>query len=240
MVPKILGIITARGGSKSIPRKNVKSFCGKPLLVWSAEAGIASGVFDRFIISTDDQEIADVAKAAGVEVPFIRPAELALDTTPSLPVLQHAVSWLKENDGYVPDYVVLLEPTSPGRQTFHIQEVVALAEKTGCDSVVGLGEIPKHFNFAWQIRLGGEKQASLIHGEPMSKVIRRRQDLEPTYYRNGSIYLFKPALLFAAEPSLYGDDVRGYVVDAKYDIDIDSPEDWTAAEERMYHITKSI
>ncbi len=100
---KVLGIITARGGSKSIPRKNIKSFAGKPLLAWTAEAGLKSGVLDRFVISTDDEEIAEVARNAGVEVPFLRPAELAQDATPTLPVLQHAVQALKEKDGFYPD-----------------------------------------------------------------------------------------------------------------------------------------
>src|SRR3989344_1919877 len=109
----ILGIILARGGSKSIPRKNIKPFCGKPLIVWSIEAGLKSHMLDRLILSTDDEEIAQVGRDAGAEVPFMRPAELAQDTTPSMPVLQHAVAWLKEHEGYMPDYVLLLEPTSP-------------------------------------------------------------------------------------------------------------------------------
>ena len=227
---KILGLITARGGSKSIPRKNIKPFCGKPLIVWSIEAALKSGMVDRIVVSTDDEEIARISKEAGAEVPFMRPAELALDTTPSLPVLQHAVGWLKDNEGYEADYVLLLEPTSPARQSFHIKEAIELAETTGADSVMGLGLIPKHFNPDWQIELTEGSEARLYNGQPMTKVIRRRQDLKDTYYRNGSLYLFKPELLFNDDPSLYGNDVRGYVVDAKYDVDIDSPEDWPRAE----------
>ena len=94
----ILGVITARGGSKSIPRKNIKELAGKPLIAYTIEAAKESGVFDRIILSTDDQEIADVAKRYGVEVPFLRPAEFAPDTTPHLSVMQHAVTWLKEHE----------------------------------------------------------------------------------------------------------------------------------------------
>lgn len=226
---KVLGIITARGGSKSIPRKNIKLFAGKPLLVWSAEAGKESGVLDRLIISTDDQEIAEVARVAGVEVPFMRPSELAQDTTPSLPVLQHALYWLKEKEGYSPDYVLLLEPTSPGRRSFHIREAVEKATQTNADSIVALGQVPGHFSPYWQFKVDDDVP-ELFTGGSIKDVIRRRQDLPATYYRNGAFYLFKPENLFALEPSLYGEDVRGYKMDAKYSLDIDTPEDWMIAE----------
>src|SRR3989344_1993183 len=124
MLKTILGIITARGGSKGIPRKNIKDLCGKPLIAYTIEAAKDSGVFSRLIISTDDQEIADVAKQYGAELPFMRPAELAQDATPHVPVLQHAVSWLRDNEHFFPDYVMILQPTSPMRQDFHIKEAV--------------------------------------------------------------------------------------------------------------------
>ncbi|KKU84922.1 MAG: CMP-N-acetylneuraminic acid synthetase, partial [Parcubacteria group bacterium GW2011_GWA2_47_8b] len=109
---KILGIITARGGSKGVPGKNIKLLGGKPLIAYSIEAAQKSGVFDRIILTTDDQKIADVAKQYGCEVPFMRPAELAGDTVQHLPVLRHAVQWLKDNDGYSPDYCMTFQPTS--------------------------------------------------------------------------------------------------------------------------------
>ncbi len=230
---KILGIVIARGGSKSIPRKNIRPFCGKPLIAWSIEAGRDSGVLDRLIISTEDKEIADIARTLGAEVPFIRPAELAEDVTPTLPVLQHAVQWLREHEGYYPDYVLLLEPTSPGRQAFHIQEAVALATQTAADSVIALGEVEGHHNCHWQIKIDEKGKALLADGSPWSSVIRRRQDLPKTYFRNGAFYLFKTDLLFAPEPSLYGNDVRGYILAPEYSIDIDSPEDWINAEKKL-------
>lgn len=230
MGKNILGIITARGGSKSIPRKNIKDFCGRPLLTWTAEAGLQSGALTRFILSTDDQEIAEVAKDSGVEVPFMRPAELAEDKTPSLPVLQHAAMWLREQEGYSPDYMVLLEPTSPGRQPYHIKEAVELLLKTNADSIVSVAEVPGHHSPHWQFHVADEGQLELFTGGSIKNIIRRRQDLPKTYFRNGAIYAFRPELLFAADPSLYGDDTRAYIMDAKYSLDIDSPEDWVVAE----------
>ena len=138
---KILGVITARGGSKGIPGKNIKPFLGKPLIAYTIEAAKKSGVFDpavggtsRLILSTDDPEIAEVAKKYGCEVPFMRPKELAEDKSAHLPVMQHAVQWLKDNENYQPDYVMILQPTSPLRQPFHIKEAVELILKTGADS----------------------------------------------------------------------------------------------------------
>ena len=227
---KILGIITARGGSKSIPRKNIKSFAGKPLIVWSIETGLKSGVLDRLIVTTDDKEIADISKAAGAEVPFIRPSELALDGTPTLPVLQHAVDFLREKEKYEPDYVLLLEPTSPGRQSFHLIDAVKLIKETGADSVIALGEVPKHFSPHWQFNLSRNNKAQLFNGQTIQNIIERRQDLPETFFRNGVFYLFKTSVLFGDEPDHYGDDVRGYITETKYSFDIDSKEDWEAAE----------
>lgn len=232
---KVLALIPARGGSNSIPRKNIKSFAGKPLIAWSIETAKNSGAVDRVVVTTEDQEIADISKQFGAEIPFMRPMELAEDATPSLPVLQHAVQWLKDNEGYYPDYVLLLEPTSPARKPFHIKEAVDIASKSDCDSVIALGEVPGHHNFHWQVELQGDK-AVLVDGSPWHKVISRRHDLPMTYFRNGALYLFKPDLLFAPEPSLYGSDVRGYVVDEKYSVDIDTLKDWKEAEPRFLRL----
>src|SRR3989344_6947509 len=136
---KILGIITARGGSKGIPGKNIKPLLGRPLIEYTVEAAQKSGMFDsavggRLILSTDDEAIAKVAKNLGVEVPFIRPKELAEDKTPHLQVLQHAVKWLKEKENYESDAVMILQPTAPLRQAHHIKEAVELFQKTGADS----------------------------------------------------------------------------------------------------------
>lgn len=229
---RILGVITARGGSKSIPRKNIKDLGGKPLIAWTIEAAKASGVFDRVILSTDDAEIAEVGQHYGVEVPFTRPAELAQDTTPHLPVMQHAVTWLKDNEGYEPDYVAILQPTAPLRQSFHFKEAIELLKKTGADSVVSAVEIPGHFSPYWAVKVDGDGLGILLlSGDPIRKRIPRRQSLPKAYAHSGALYLFRTSLLFdPVEPNFYGDTVAAYIMEDKYNINIDNPEDWELAE----------
>lgn len=232
---RILGIIPARGGSKSIPRKNIKDLAGKPMMAWTIEAAKTSGVLDRLVLSTDDNEIAEVGKRCGVEVPFMRPAELAEDATPTLPVLQHAVAWLKEHEEYEPDAVMLLQPTAPLRQPFHIKEVVSLFEKSGADSVVSVSEIPGHHSPYWAVMMADDGWATLFSGDPIRKRIPRRQSFpKKTYSHNGAVYLLKTKLLFHPEaPSLYGDKVKLYPMEEKWSVNIDNPDDWELAEHRM-------
>ncbi len=228
---RILGIIPARGGSKSVPRKNIKDLGGKPLIAWTIEAAKASGVFDRLILTTDDAEIAEVGKRYGAEVPFMRPPELAEDTTPTLPVLQHALTWLKERESYQPDAAMLLQPTTPFRSAEHIRGAVELFEKTGADSVVSVVEIPGNYNPHWAFKVDNDFHATLYLGGAIKTRIKRRQDLPKAYAPNGMIYLFRPKFLFdPVDPNFYGDDVRAYEVEEKASINIDSPEDWVLAE----------
>lgn len=231
MSAKVLGVITARGGSKGIPGKNIKSFLGKPLIAHTIEAAKASGVFDRLILSTDDKEIAEVAKKFGCDVPFMRPKELAEDNTPHLSVMQHAVTWLKENEKYYPDYVMILQPTSPLRRPVHIKESVEMISKYSPDSVVSVSPVPSHYNPHWQFIMDEkDNKLKIFTGEPFKEIIRRRQDLFTTYTKNGAIYLFKTDILFDANPSLYGEDVRAYVMDENFSINIDTLDDWGIAE----------
>lgn len=237
-MPKILGVITARGGSKSIPKKNIKELCKKPLITWTIEAAQKSGVFDRLILSTDDKEIAAVAEKLGVEIPFLRPAELSQDKTPHLPVMQHAVKWLQDNQNYFPDYVTILQPTSPLRQSWHIKEAAQLIEKTKADSAVSVIEIPTHFNPAWALKMDEKSFVRLfVSGEPMRKRIYQRQLLPKVYIHNSAIYIFKRELLFDKnEPNFYGDKVAGYVMEEKYSANIDNLKDWAEAERNMQEL----
>lgn len=229
---KILGIITARGGSKGIPRKNIKDLKGQPLIAYTIKAAQESGIFDRIILSTDDSEIAEVAQKYGCEAPFTRPAELAQDNIPHLPVLKHAVEWLKENQNYLPDAVMLLQPTAPLRQVFHIKEAVELFISSGADSVVSMSEIPGHFSPYWAVVEGPDTWARLlVSNEPLRQRITRRQSFpKKTYYHNGAIYLFKPEFLFDDNPNFYGDKTAIYVMEEKYSVNIDEPDDWLLAE----------
>ena len=238
---KILGIVTARGGSKGVPGKNIKNLAGKPLIAYTIESAKKSGVFDRIILSTDDPKIAEVAKQYGCEIPFMRPAELAADATQHLPVLRHAVQWLKENEGYYADYSMSLHPTSPLRQPEHIKEAAEIITSTGADSVLGVSPVPGHYTPYRSMTKDAEDRLVLINGQPVRKRIMRRQDLPESYASNGMIYLFKTDNLFKyqEDAGMLGDDVRALVVDPKYNVDIDTPADWEIAEILMAKWQKS-
>lgn len=238
MKKKTLGIITARGGSKGIPRKNIKLLGGKPLIAHTIETALESGIFDRVILSTDDAEIAEIGKQYGAEVPFMRPEELAQDKTPTLPVLIHALEWLKTNEGYEPEAVAILQPTSPLRRPEHLKEAHELFVRSGADSVVSMKEVPGHYNLHWQFRVGEDGRIAIFTGESFADIVKRRQDLPKTHTRNGAIYLFKSNLLFQDPPSFYGDDVRAYVMDERSSVNIDEPADFDRAEEYIMQSKK--
>jgi len=228
---KVLGVITARGGSKGIPGKNLKLLAGKPLIAYSIDAAQRSGVFDRLVLSTDDPLIAAAARALGCEVPFMRPAELALDSTPHLPVMIHAVAWLRDRERYQCDAVMILQPTSPFRTPDDIRAAVRLLESSGADSVVGVSPAPPHFNPMRMLAADDAGFARLfVTGEPVRRRAVRRQDLPDVWAINEAIYLFRTQLLFDAEPSLYGDRTVIYAMPAERGLAIDDARDWDAAE----------
>ena len=167
---RVLGVITARGGSKGIPGKNLKRLAGQPLIWHTLQSAAASASFDRVILSTDDHAIANFARVHGCEVPFLRPADLAQDETPHLPVLQHAVAWLKEQEGYRPDAVMILQPTSPLRRAEDIREAVRLLETTGADSVLTVSAVSTHIHPLRMLRVGDDGTARLyVSGAPISE-----------------------------------------------------------------------
>jgi CMP-N,N'-diacetyllegionaminic acid synthase len=228
---RVLAVIPARGGSKGIPGKNLKLLAGKPLIVYTLEAADLSGVFDRLIVSTDDRAIAEVAQAHGCEVPFLRPPELARDDTPHLPVMQHAVAWLRDHEAYQPDAVMILQPTSPLRRPEDMRDAVALLGQSGADSVLSVSEVPAHMHPMRMLRVSADGSATLFAtGEPVRRRINRRQDLPAAWVMNGAIYAFRTAVLFAEEPSLYGDRTVAIKMPAPYGISIDDPDDWEVAE----------
>lgn len=224
-------MITARGGSKEIPGKNLRPLAGKPLIAYTIEAARDSGAFDRVVLSTDAPDIARAARALGCDAPFMRPADLARDDTPHLPVLQHAVRWLDEHERYRPDAVMILQPTSPLRRPGHIRDSIALFERSGADSVVSVSEVPAHYNPMRTLRLDDAGMASLfVTGQAVRRRINRRQDMPQAWTMNGAIYLFRTTLLFDAEPSLYGDRTAAYVMSHADGVSIDSLDDWDEAE----------
>jgi CMP-N,N'-diacetyllegionaminic acid synthase len=237
---KVLGVITARGGSKGIPGKNLKPLAGKPLIAHTIDAARVSGAFDRLILSTDDAAIADAARAHGCDVPFTRPAELARDDTRHLAVMQHAVEWLRDHDAYDPDFVMILQPTSPLRSADDIRASIDVIEATGADSVVSVSEVPAHYNPMRTLRVDERGFASLfVTGKPVRTRINRRQDMPIVWTMDGAIYLFRTSVLLGPEPSLYGDRTAVYVTPAGRGVSIDDANDWSHAERSLETPTPS-
>jgi CMP-N,N'-diacetyllegionaminic acid synthase len=231
---KVLGLVTARAGSKGLRGKNLRRLHGKPLLAYTIESALASGVIERLVLSTEDEEIASVGKALGCEVPFMRPSELAQDQTPHLPVILHAVRWLAEHEAYQPDAVMILQPTSPLRSAADIESAVALLASSSADSVLSVSEVPTHYHPMRMLRLNDDGEACLlVTGEPVRRRINRRQDLTDAWVMNGAIYCCRVHTLAGAEPSLYGDRVLAYRMPASRALSIDDAADWDAAERAL-------
>jgi CMP-N-acetylneuraminic acid synthetase len=181
------------------------------------------------LLLTDSQEYAEIGKQHGAVVPFLRPAELSTDTSPVVDVLVWLTKELAAR-GEKPDYMVLLEPTAPGRQSKHIKELVELVAGNGADSGFTVMPVPPGHNAHWQFALDASNKPSIVTGEPVSQIIRRRQELPPLYVRGGSTYIFHTDLLLLEQPTLYGDSVRVLPIDPKYSVDLDTEEDWQEAE----------
>jgi CMP-N-acetylneuraminic acid synthetase len=225
----ILGLIPARGGSKSIPKKNLAALAGRPLLAYTCEAALGSRLLTRAVLSTDDPEIAAVGRELGVEVPFERPGDLARDDTPSLPVVQHAVEWLRAHEDWGPDLVVLLQPTSPLRKAQHIDEAVSRLQSAGADTVVSVVEVPHRFSPYALMELDDSQLREFWTGPtPFDRY--RRQDMPILYARNGpAVLLTRTPILFDLQ-TFYGPVTLPYVMSAEDSVDIDTPLDLRIAE----------
>jgi CMP-N-acetylneuraminic acid synthetase len=224
---RVLGIIPARGGSKGIPRKNIRPLAGKPLLAYTAEAARAARHLERTILSTDDLEIAEVGRRCGLEVPFLRPPGLACDHTPTLPVLRHAVHAIEEaGDRY--EAICLLQPTHPLRGPEHIDGCIELLMQSGADTVMTVLAVPPEHNPYWVYFQDAQGYLRLSTGEPAP--IPRRQDLPAAFHREGSVYVTRRDVLME-QKTLYGQRVLGYPMDAAHSINLDSLPDWQRATE---------
>jgi CMP-N-acetylneuraminic acid synthetase len=226
---KVLGLIPARGGSKAIPHKNITPLCGRPLVSFTCEAALAARTLDRVIGSTDDDDIASVIRRAGVEVPFLRPPELAQDHTPSIDVARHAVAWLDRESGWKAEIVVLLQPTSPLRRAEHIDGAVHLLLEENVDTVVSVVPVPHSF-LPWSLM-------KLEHGRlhdfwtpdlPFDRY--RRQGQPALFARNGPAVLATRTQTLEARNSFYGETVAAYPMDMRSSVDIDGPADLQLAE----------
>lgn len=220
----VLGLIPARGGSKGIPGKNIVPLAGQPLLAWTAEAAMGSRSLTRVMLSTDDPAIARVGRECGVEVPFLRPPELARDDTPSIEVAIHAVRWLEEHEQWKAEVLVLLQPTSPLRRVEHIDAAVAELERTGADTVVSVVEVPHHFSPYKVMRIEGGRLVD-FWTEPVPFDRHQRQNLPRLMARNGPAVLVTRVPVLTSRRSFYGAYVAPYLMDEASSFDIDRPED---------------
>jgi N-acylneuraminate cytidylyltransferase len=223
---RILAIIPARGGSKGVPRKNIKLLGGVPLLTYTSQLAKKSRLISKVVLSTDDSEIAQVGLKEGIEVPFLRPSELAQDSTPTLPVLQHALEYYATIGEHF-DAICLLEATSPFRSLEFLEAAIAKFISTDADSLVSVLPVPSNYNPHWTFEEDAVGFLKIATGE--STIIPRRQELPKAYFRDGSIYLTKSEVIKSG--SIYGVKTTFLENDPLYYVNIDTQEDWIAAEE---------
>jgi N-acylneuraminate cytidylyltransferase len=218
-----VAIIPARGGSKRVPRKNIRAFCGKPMLAWSVEAALASGCFDRIVVSTDDDEIADVALAHGIEVPFRRPAELADDHAGTVAVIAHAVRWLQAS-GTAVEFACCLYATAPFVTAQDLRDGLAALQATDADYAFPV----THFDYPPQraLRLDGHGRARLLQPELAAA---RSQDLEPAWHDAGQFYWGRAAAWLAGT-SVFAGTAMALPRERHRVQDIDTEDDWRRAE----------
>lgn len=221
---KILAVIPARGGSKGVLKKNIRPLGGLPLIVHSIQACQGAQLLDSYIVTTDDEEIAAVAKAAGAPVPFVRPAALATDSAKAIPVIQHALTFMEEANHTTYDAVMMLQPTTPFRTAEDIDNAIRILMETGADSVISVvdveGHHPARMKFLEGDRLVDPDFCEAYENQP-------RQELRPMYIRNGAIYLTRRDVLMSG--SFKGKDCRALVMEAERSVNIDNMRDFEYA-----------
>jgi CMP-N,N'-diacetyllegionaminic acid synthase len=222
----VLAIIPARGGSKGIPRKNIRILAGKSLIVWTIETALQCSVLDKIIVSTDDEKIAEICRHAGADVPFLRPKELALDDTPDFPVYEHTLKWLSENQDFQPEIVVWLRPTAPLRTITDIDSAVHLIKKSNADAVRSVCHVEHHPY--WMKLIQDTHLLPLIENCDESRYYHR-QLLPPVYRLNGAVDVIRCKSV-RKTGLLYSGDVLGYIMPNERSIDLDSELDFDLAE----------
>ena len=225
----LIALIPARGGSKGIPKKNIKLLSGKPLIYWTIQAALKSKFVDEVVVSTDDKNIAQVAKECGASIPFTRPKELASDNSSSMSVVKHAINNIKNIDN-----ILLLQPTSPLRTSEDIDEVINLQKHSQMESVVSISLSSKHP--AWMFSLSKDNTLKNFY---KFKPDQRRQDLADIYVLNGSIYLATKSFL-EINNSFITSATFGYLMPPERSVDIDNEFDWELAEFLMNKRKKQI
>jgi len=222
---RTVGVIPARAGSKGVPGKNLRMLAGRPLLWYTANAVRQAARLTRTIVSTESEEIAALAQELGLDVPFRRPAALAEDDTPMLPVVRHALTML-EAEGEMFDAVCLLQPTTPLRTGEDIDGCIDLLERSAASAVVTVLPVPQRYNPHWVYFAAEDGSLHLSTGTPTP--IGRRQALPPAFHREGSVYVTRREVVEGG--SLYGERVIGYSLPPERDLNIDGWDDWSRAE----------
>jgi len=221
----IAAIIPARGGSKRIPRKNLRPFCGRPMIVWSLEVARRAGLFDRVVVSTDDPEIAAIAREAGAEVPFVRPAELSGDHAATLPVIRHAVLWLEQDGGPV-EAACCIYPTAPFLQVETLRGGLEMLRRDpGVDFVFPVTDF--EFPIFRSLKLGPHNEVSMFWPE---HELTRSQDLPRAYHDAGQCY-WGTGEAWKVSERIYSSRTRAVILPRHQVQDIDTEEDWIRAEQ---------
>ena len=221
---RFLGLIPARGGSKGIPRKNLVLLAGKPLIQYTIDAALNCRSLDRVILSTDDEEIAEYGRQSGLEVPFIRPAELATDEASTRVVQRHALQWCEADEGEFPEALITLQPTSPLRTNHHIDEAVQRFQEEQADSVLGVTPVRDH-----PYEVVGFSRGAMIRAMDRPAHVVRRQEYPPFYKINGAIYITRSSFLIDQDAG-YGGRVFEYEMGWDESVDIDSLDDLHTAD----------
>lgn len=229
---KIIAIIPARGGSKGIPEKNIKNFCGKPLIAWAIETALKNKRLDRVIVITDDKKIARIARKYSAETPFMQPKELAQPSSRMEQVFAYTLRWLKENENYDVDTIVWLQPTSPLRQSHHIDEAIELFLNKKCDAVISASELPADHNPYWIYKepKTGDKTLFNVMGQNIQNIPARRQLLPKYYFMNNIVFVMRAKNLLGASPTLFGKTQQLYKMSDFYDADINTLNEWLMTE----------
>jgi N-acylneuraminate cytidylyltransferase/CMP-N,N'-diacetyllegionaminic acid synthase len=237
----IIAIIPARGSSKGVPKKNIKLLAGKPLIAYTIKEALKSKLLDRVIVSTDDEEIAEISRKYGAEVPFIRPSQLSKDDSSSLSVIIHCLQYLEKKEGYFPSIIVFLQPTSPFRKTEHIDTAIKmLIQDKKVDTIMGVSKAKQHpFHIFKRKRNGTFTPLLNIKNRP-----NRRQDLPSMYIPNASLYVIRRKHFdYAKEPQpiapIFEGRVKAVVMDNISSIDINTKFDFLLAKKILEIIRKN-
>ncbi|MCF6132672.1 acylneuraminate cytidylyltransferase family protein [Flavobacterium wongokense] len=228
---KILGLIPARGGSKGVPKKNIKLLGKLPLIEYTINSAKESSLLTQIVVSTDDEEIAIAAEVSGVKPSFVRPEEFAQDTSTSLEVVQHAIAFFESQNIFF-DAVCLLQPTNPFRERGFIDKAIEKFKISNADSLVSVLEIPHEYNPHWAFEEATDGLLKIATGE--THIIPRRQDLPKAFHRDGSVYITKTETI--KNGSLYGNTIAYIESNPQFHINIDTMKDWEKAEKLLTQI----